>query len=340
MGNTISMKYFLFLFSALYFSLFPAITNAAGIGVAPKELEVTQNSYAAAYAEVYVHNTGENAAVYVVQADDWSQLILANPERFRLEPGESRSVELTFGQLPIGVHQTAISVIADDLGDPSLPKTGVKIPLKMTIERLSGSQIRLFPIVIGFLLVALALFLLAYLQYKKASKAKHLMDQVQETVLKKISRKALFKHYLKHHALLVISFGALLIAGAFLVASFIYTVDVLEVPETVTFTDQQIRVELQDPYRNRVFFLEAEEETYTPFSALQKVAETYTIPLEFDPPNEMGVFVTMIGGHRNGEDQNYWVYEINNESVPVAADKVRLQAGDELIWKFVQPSDY
>ncbi len=68
------------------------------------------------------------------------------------------------------------------------------------------------------------------------------------------------------------------------------------------------------------------------------MAEMYTIPLEYDPPNELGVYVTMIGGFRNGEDQKYWVYELNNQEVPIAADKAFLQAGEVLTWKFILPN--
>ena len=72
---------------------------------------------------------------------------------------------------------------------------------------------------------------------------------------------------------------------------------------------------------------------------MQEIAESNTISLEYDPPNELGVFVTKVGNYENGQDGKFWVYEINERKVPIASDKYILKDGDKLVWKFVTPQD-
>ena len=48
----------------------------------------------------------------------------------------------------------------------------------------------------------------------------------------------------------------------------------------------------------------------------------------------IGVFVEAIGDKKNGQENNYWTYYVNDKFANVAADKYELQAGDRVEWKF------
>lgn len=75
----------------------------------------------------------------------------------------------------------------------------------------------------------------------------------------------------------------------------------------------------------------------TAFSALQKLASQDTIGMQYKTYEGLGVFITEIAGIPNGQDGKFWVYEINGQRVPVAADVATLSPGDRLTWKFVIP---
>jgi len=336
------MKRILLAIFLSFFALFPTLTQAAGIGVTPKSLEIIQNNLTQSTTDIFVHNTGELPALYVVEADKWPMLITAQPKQFRLEAGEARAVAVIFNQLPPGEYTTHISIIAEEISEENLPKTGVKLPVQLSVSEIDkGAQARLVHLAVGLFVLALAFLLLAYLQYRKWSVLKRVGDQVQESTFKRFSKKKLLMHYLKNHSLLVISLVAVIIAGALLVASFLSQGESWQNQELSQRSEvDPITVTIQDPFRNRVFTLETQGQMMSAFTALQKVSEMYTIPLTYDPPDEMGVFVTMIGGFKNGEDGKYWVYEIDGEQVPVAADRQAILPGQELLWKFSTPDIY
>lgn len=76
---------------------------------------------------------------------------------------------------------------------------------------------------------------------------------------------------------------------------------------------------------------------YTALSALQKRAAQDTMIVETKAYDGLGTMVTSIAGVANGQDGKYWVFEVNNQVVPIAADAYNLRAGDLLTWKFVLP---
>jgi hypothetical protein len=330
------MKKIIFAIAFFFLSSQPVL--AAGIGVTPKSLEVNQLSSDTSQTEIFVHNTGEGPAKYEVRADEWSKLITAEPKEFRLEGGEARAVTISFSQLPEGQREMHLSVIAHDLSEEVIPKTGVKIPVKLEILPADiPLSTKFYPYIIGLLLLALVGLLLAVRQYQKWSRFRKAKDQLQEAYLKKRSKEKLAWHYITKHSLLVLSMFAVILSGIFLAWSYLETGKFAY--NAAEFQQGQvIQVELEDPLRKRVFSLETKGQKYSAFTALQEVAEMYTIPLEYDPPNELGVYVTMLGGFRNGEDQKYWVYEIDHQEVPIAADKAFLQAGEVLTWKFILPN--
>jgi hypothetical protein len=49
---------------------------------------------------------------------------------------------------------------------------------------------------------------------------------------------------------------------------------------------------------------------------------------------DIGVFIEAIGQKKNGDGGKYWMYYVNGELAPVAADKKELKAGDKVEFKF------
>lgn len=103
--------------------------------------------------------------------------------------------------------------------------------------------------------------------------------------------------------------------------------------------DRHITVEIRAAEPGKTYTLPCEMNScqWTPFTALQKIGEGDTIGLQFKTYDGLGVMVTDLAGLKNGLDNKYWVYEVNGQKVPTAADTYDLQAGDTLVWKFVTP---
>lgn len=72
----------------------------------------------------------------------------------------------------------------------------------------------------------------------------------------------------------------------------------------------------------------------TAFSLLEELAEKENFQLEWKIYEGMGVFVESIDGIKNGRDNKYWQYWVNNELPMVAADKKEIKGGDKVEWKF------
>ena len=49
---------------------------------------------------------------------------------------------------------------------------------------------------------------------------------------------------------------------------------------------------------------------------------------------DFGIFIESIDSVKNGQDNKYWLYYVNNESPSVAADKMELRAGDKVEFRF------
>ena len=77
----------------------------------------------------------------------------------------------------------------------------------------------------------------------------------------------------------------------------------------------------------------------TVFSLLEKLAEKENFQLGWKIYEGMGVFVESIDGIKNGRDNKYWQYWVNNELPMIAADKREIKGGDRVEWKFA-PADF
>jgi len=75
----------------------------------------------------------------------------------------------------------------------------------------------------------------------------------------------------------------------------------------------------------------------TVFDLLQKGAEEQALILE-TKSYSLGVFIETIGDKKNGSDNKYWTYYVNDRFAQVAADKFELKAGDKVEWKFGEAS--
>lgn len=72
------------------------------------------------------------------------------------------------------------------------------------------------------------------------------------------------------------------------------------------------------------------------FDITKRVAEDNGIEFIFDPPGEFGVFVRQIKDRKNGQENRYWQYWVNNVQVQLAADRYILKDGDVIEWQFVK----
>jgi hypothetical protein len=74
----------------------------------------------------------------------------------------------------------------------------------------------------------------------------------------------------------------------------------------------------------------------TPYEALKAIAAEKNLPLSVKQ-YEFGVFVEAIGDKKN-TNETAWIYFVNGESGTVAADKLGLESGDRVEWKYIKPS--
>ncbi|MCP6718794.1 MAG: DUF4430 domain-containing protein [Patescibacteria group bacterium] len=78
------------------------------------------------------------------------------------------------------------------------------------------------------------------------------------------------------------------------------------------------------------------KETMTAFDLLKEGTEELSLSLE-TKNYDIGVFIETIGDKKNGQDEKYWLYYINNQPPPVAADKRGIEPGDKVEFRFEKP---
>ena len=317
----------------------PVSAFAAGIGIAPEFFDIYLDSPAQNSQVVMgVFNTGENPALYRVFPDDLDQLILVDQEQFRLEAGESREIEIQIKSFPPGKYQTTLSIVGEDINaDLSIPKTGVKIPITVSVAGGSYQGRAMMITVIGLILLALFLLLFSVWRFNRKSFLARKLDGFQERFIARSAKERLY-HYFKHHGLIIFSAVSVILALGLLAWSFAvnqgFNSSSLLLQQGIV---SEYTLEIQTSQDTKAYTIR--DRALSPFTALQRIAETEGLSLSYDPPAEVGVFVTEIAGDTNGEAGRYWVYEINDQRVPVAADRITLNPGDKLVWKFVEPGN-
>lgn len=328
----------LFLFALLMALCSPVVhAQTQETTVFPQELAVHKTFDAQAELTVSVRNDTVSALIYEVRAPEFSQLIKVWPVQFRLAPAESQDVAVAVGHVPAGDRTTSLTVVSREIGSPvGTSKESINVPISLSIAKPAGTPSRwLMPLCVALLLAALSGLCASMVRRKRQSAALRIIDAADESA-SAASWQTWIAHAWRMHRLTIVSVVCVVIASGLLVASLV--VDPMPSEQSASQQEQAYAVRLRTPDAERVYEIEAEAgEQVTAFSALQKLSERYTISLEYDPPTEMGVFVRRIDGLVNGTDNLYWVYEINGQQVPVAADKSFLKPGDDLLWKFTNP---
>lgn len=78
----------------------------------------------------------------------------------------------------------------------------------------------------------------------------------------------------------------------------------------------------------------------TVFEALKKQSESKNFDLKYSTDSRYGVFVESINGVKNGTDNKYWQYYVNDKLGEVAADKKEVKAGDKVEWRFEKVPEF
>lgn len=78
----------------------------------------------------------------------------------------------------------------------------------------------------------------------------------------------------------------------------------------------------------------------TVFEALKKQSESKNFDLKYSNDSRYGVFVESINGVKNGTDNKYWQYYVNDKLGEVAADKKEVKAGDKVEWRFEKVPEF
>jgi len=144
---------------------------------------------------------------------------------------------------------------------------------------------------------------------------------------------------------LVVGFVALLLALLFLSSQYSFKRDIKEASE-IQKVSQEL---LQNITQKQIFYVinkgkgEALKFKIIPsgestvFSLLQELSKKKNFEISYKIYPNMGVFIESIAGFRNGTDGKYWQYWVNGKLPMVSADKMKIQTGDTIEWKFEKP---
>lgn len=288
--------------------------------VTPASFNVGQPESGETSSVLLVANENPQAAVVTLHALNWPGLITAEPAQFVLNPGQQQSVDIRFSRLPVNAKQTEIVVQSRQMGESTQTAPDeIRVPVHLRVQPLSDSS-NPMSLAVGLILLAAILGLAIY------ARGQSLWQRLRAISLPNV--KAIKPAVLLSSALALILAGSLLVWGW---RSHAQQQAAYAKPDAAF----DVSVALTSPDLNQVFDLRSDD-PQTAFSALQKVAEQYTIPLQFQTSG-MGVFVTSISNVTNGTDGRYWVYEVNDQKIPVAADAYQLHDHDRLVWKFTTP---
>jgi hypothetical protein len=113
--------------------------HAAGVGVRPSTLSASGRIGEPAKVEVLVMNTGDEPAVYSLQADTAADRVTFVPSAFSLDPQGSQVVLVT-ARPKSGSETILLSVVARPLG-ATVAAAGVKVPLVLSGTGFSAAQL-------------------------------------------------------------------------------------------------------------------------------------------------------------------------------------------------------
>ncbi len=78
----------------------------------------------------------------------------------------------------------------------------------------------------------------------------------------------------------------------------------------------------------------------TVFSLLEELSQINNFELLSTLYKDMGVFVESIDGLKNGTENKYWQYWVNDKLGEVASDKKKVKGSDKIEWKFEVPPEF
>ena len=78
-----------------------------------------------------------------------------------------------------------------------------------------------------------------------------------------------------------------------------------------------------------------QEEHETLFEFTKNIAKKNNIAFEYKEYAGLGVLIEKVGTEKNGTEEKYWQYWVNNEYAQVGADVYEVQGDDIIEWKFV-----
>jgi hypothetical protein len=116
--------------------LFPVLLLAAGVGIAPKELEFDAYLGGSASETLYVINTGDSEAEYRVYAEEkYKNWFDITPSEFTLTPSEVKEVQITVSPplLSVGDYAAYIYVAATNPSPQLGMGAGIKVPVHLHI---------------------------------------------------------------------------------------------------------------------------------------------------------------------------------------------------------------
>ena len=116
--------------------LFPVSLLAAGVGIAPRELEFNAYLGGSANETLYVINTGDSEAGYRVYAEEkYKNWFDITPNEFTLTPNEVKEVQITVSPplLSVGDHAAYIYVAATNPSPQLGMGAGIKVPVQLHI---------------------------------------------------------------------------------------------------------------------------------------------------------------------------------------------------------------
>ncbi|MBZ9572607.1 DUF4430 domain-containing protein [Patescibacteria group bacterium] len=118
------------------------------------------------------------------------------------------------------------------------------------------------------------------------------------------------------------------------------------------FLEKAPQASLSEIAQNKVLYIinkgDGETEEYqvaisknsTVFSLLKEISQREDFEVSSSFWEGMGVFVESIDGLKNGTEDKYWQYFVNDKLGEVAADRRTIKEGDKIEWRFEVPPQF
>ena len=75
----------------------------------------------------------------------------------------------------------------------------------------------------------------------------------------------------------------------------------------------------------------------TAYSLLQEIAQTESLELATEQ-YDFGIFVKAVNGYESTAERS-WIYFVNGTSGDIAADQKKINAGETVEWKYLEPNE-